>query len=155
MRPRRKEWTLLVPRPLPEVWDFFSRPQNLEKMTPKEVSFHILSPDADQEMYPGMIIQYTIAPLLGIPMHWVTEITQVKPQEFFIDDQRVGPYGLWHHQHHFRAVDGGTEMKDILHYQVPFGPLGSLANALFVERMVDQIFHYREEAAAQVFGRAD
>jgi ligand-binding SRPBCC domain-containing protein len=93
-------------------------------MTPEQVSFNILSPDAGQQMYPGMIIQYTIAPLLGIPMHWITEITQIKAHEFFIDDQRVGPYALWHHQHHFKAVEGGTLMIDILHYQVPFGTLG-------------------------------
>jgi ligand-binding SRPBCC domain-containing protein len=155
MRPRRKEYELFVPKPLAEVWAFFSRPQNLEQMTPEQVSFHILSPDADQQMYPGMIIQYTIAPLLGIPMHWITEITQIKHHEFFIDDQRVGPYALWHHQHHFKAVEGGTLMTDILHYQVPFGPLGSLANTLFVERMVDQIFSYREAAAKRVFGLPD
>lgn len=152
MRPKRKSWTIFLPRPLPEVWDFFSRPENLEKMTPEHVSFNILSPIKDVEMYPGMIIQYQISPLLNIPMNWVTEITQIKHHEFFIDDQRIGPYGLWHHQHHFKTVAGGTEMTDILHYQVPFGPLGSFANWLFVERMVDQIFDHREEAVEQLFG---
>lgn len=151
MRPKRKEWTVFVPRPLEEVWAFFSRPENLEAMTPDHVSFKILSPIKGVEMYPGMIIQYTISPFLGIPMHWVTEITQIHDREFFIDDQRVGPYGLWHHQHHFKSVDGGTEMTDILHYQVPFGPIGSIANWLFVERMVDQIFEHREAAIQQVF----
>jgi ligand-binding SRPBCC domain-containing protein len=151
MRPKRKSWTLFVPRPLPEVWDFFSRPENLNKLTPAHVSFHILSPLAGQEMYPGMIVQYQISPLLGIPMNWVTEITQIRHHEWFIDDQRVGPYALWHHQHHFKAVPGGTEMTDILHYQVPLGPLGTLANALFVERMVDQIFSYREAAVKELF----
>lgn len=102
-------------------------------------------------MYPGMVIQYQISPLLGIPMNWITEITQIRDKTFFIDDQRVGPYALWHHQHHFKAVDGGTEMTDILHYQVPFGPIGSIANWLFVERMVDQIFTFRESAIEKVF----
>ncbi|PSR12868.1 MAG: hypothetical protein DA408_10800 [Bacteroidetes bacterium] len=151
MRPKRKSWTLFVPRPLPEVWDFFSRPENLNKLTPGHVAFNILSPLAGQEMYPGMIVQYQISPLLGIPMNWVTEITQIRHHEWFIDDQRVGPYALWHHQHHFKAVPGGTEMTDILHYQVPFGPLGTLANALFVERMIDQIFSYREAAVRELF----
>ena len=151
MRPKRKEWTVFVPRPLEEVWDFFSRPENLEKMTPEHVSFNIMSPIQGVEMYPGMVIQYQISPLLGIPMNWITEITQIRDKTFFIDDQRVGPYALWHHQHHFKAVEGGTEMTDILHYQVPFGPIGSIANWLFVERMVDQIFTFRETAIQKVF----
>ncbi|MEM1215391.1 MAG: SRPBCC family protein [Bacteroidota bacterium] len=152
MRPKRKEWTLMVPRPLPEVWNFFSRPENLNELTPDHVSFQFLTPLKGVEMYPGMVIQYQISPLLGIPMNWITEITQIKDQQFFIDDQRVGPYALWHHQHHFEAVEGGTKMTDILHYQVPLGPLGSFANWLFVERMVDEIFSYREEAVARLFG---
>jgi ligand-binding SRPBCC domain-containing protein len=152
MQPKRKSWTITIPRPLPEVWDFFSRPENLERMTPSNVSFNILSPIKGIEMYPGMIVQYQISPLLGIPMNWITEITQIRHHEFFIDDQRVGPYALWHHQHHFKEVDGGTEMTDILHYQVPLGPLGTIANWLFVERMVDQIFVHREEAVNKMFG---
>lgn len=155
MRPRRKNWTLFIPKSLDEVWAFFSRPQNLEKMTPANVSFKILSPDANQVMYPGMVIQYKISPFLGIQMHWVTEITQIRDQVFFIDDQRIGPYGLWHHQHHFEAVEGGTMMTDILHYQVPLGPLGSIANWLFVERMVDDIFAYREQATKAFFDNSD
>jgi ligand-binding SRPBCC domain-containing protein len=151
MQPRRKSWTLFIARPLEEVWDFFSRPENLNEMTPANVSFNILSPITGQEMYPGMIIQYQISPLLNIPMNWVTEITQIRKHEFFIDDQRVGPYALWHHQHHFKAVEGGTEMTDILHYQVPFGPIGSIANWLFVERMVEEIFRYREAAVEKLF----
>lgn len=152
MRPRRKEWITTIPRPLAEVWDFFSRPENLNELTPAEVSFEILSPVTGVEMYPGMIIQYRVSPFLGIKLDWVTEITQIRDQEFFIDDQRTGPYALWHHQHHFREVDGGTEMKDILHYQVPFGPIGSIANWLFVERQVDQIFYFREKAIREYFG---
>lgn len=151
MRPRRKSWTITINRPLEEVWEFFSRPENLNEMTPDNVSFNILSPIEGQKMYPGMIIQYQISPLLNIPMNWVTEITQIRKHEFFIDDQRVGPYALWHHQHHFKAVEGGTEMTDILHYQVPFGPIGSIANFLFVERMVEEIFSHREEAVARIF----
>jgi ligand-binding SRPBCC domain-containing protein len=151
MRPRRKEWTTVIARPLAEVWDFFSRPENLDKLTPGSVSFEILSPVAGVEMYPGMIIQYRISPFLGIKMDWVTEITQIRDQEFFIDDQRVGPYALWHHQHHFRTVEGGTEMQDVLHYQVPFGPIGSLADWLFVGRQVEEIFRFREEAIRQFF----
>ena len=151
MKPVRKTYTLLIPRPIEEIWTFFSRPENLNELTPEEMSFHILSPIQGVEMYPGMVIQYTVRPLLGIPLNWVTEITQIREHEFFIDDQRVGPYALWHHQHHFKAVDGGTEMTDILHYQVPFGPLGTLVNRLFVERQVDRIFAYREKAVKRLF----
>ena len=151
MRPKRKSFTIIIPRPLEEVWDFFSRPENLNEMTPGHISFNILSPIEGLEMYPGMIIQYQISPILNIPMNWVTEITQIRKHEFFIDDQRVGPYALWHHQHHFKAVEGGTEMTDILHYQVPFGLIGSIANWLFVERMVEEIFKHREVAVEKLF----
>ena len=102
-------------------------------------------------MYPGIAIQYRVTPFPGFTTDWITEITQIKDKEYFIDDQRVGPFALWHHQHHFKAVEGGTEMTDILHYQVPFGPIGSIANWLFVERMVDQIFTFRETAIQKVF----
>lgn len=151
MKPKRKEWTTFIPRPLDEVWAFFSRPENLNDITPDEMSFQILTPIQGKEMYAGMIVQYNISPFLGIQLDWVTEITHIQDQAFFIDDQRVGPYALWHHQHHFRAVPGGTEMSDILHYQVPFGPIGSLANWLFVEGKVDGIFTYRESAIKRVF----
>ncbi len=151
MKPKRKEWTTFIPRPLDEVWAFFSRPENLNDITPDEMSFQILTPIQGKDMYAGMIVQYNISPFLGIQLDWVTEITHIQDQAFFIDNQRVGPYALWHHQHHFRAVPGGTEMSDILHYQVPFGPIGSLANWLFVEAKVDGIFTYREGAIKRVF----
>lgn len=152
MRPKRKEWETIVPRPLAEVWAFFSRPENLNAITPEEMTFEILSPLAGQEMYPGMIVHYRIAPLLGVPLDWVTEITQIREQSFFIDDQRVGPYALWHHQHHFEPHPRGTLMRDILHYQVPYGPLGTLVNWLFVERQVEEIFRFREAAIRRRFG---
>jgi ligand-binding SRPBCC domain-containing protein len=152
MKPVRKEWKQFIPRPLDEIWQFFSRPENLNAITPEHVSFRILSPIAGLEMYEGMIIQYKISPFLGIEMDWVTEITHIADRQFFIDDQRVGPYALWHHQHHFEEKDGGVEMTDILHFQVPYGPIGSLANALFVERMVDAIFAHRQQAIREMFG---
>lgn len=151
MKPKRKEWTTFIPRPLDEVWTFFSRPENLNEVTPDGMSFQILTPIQGKEMYAGMIVQYNISPFLGIQMDWITEITHISDKAFFIDDQRVGPYSLWHHQHHFKAVPGGTEMSDILHYQVPFGPIGTIANWLFVERQVDGIFTYRETAIKRIF----
>ena len=151
--PRRLEFTTIVPRPLAETWAFFSRPENLEQLTPPDVRFEIKSPVAGVEMYPGMIIQYRVTPLPGFTTEWVTEITHIAHHRYFIDDQRVGPFALWHHQHHFRALDDHrTEMHDILHYQAPLGPLGSVADRLFVRRQVEGIFSAREEAIRRIFG---
>ena len=152
MTPRRLEFTSIVPRSLPETWDFFSRPENLEKLTPDDVSFNILSPVQGVEMYEGMVIQYRVSPFPGFSTDWITEITQIKHHQHFIDDQRVGPFALWHHQHHFRELDADrTEMKDILHYQAPLGILGTIADKLFVHRQVKQIFTAREEAIKRLF----
>lgn len=152
MTPRRLEFVTTVPRSLAETWDFFSRPENLEALTPPEVKFNILSPVQGVKMYEGMIIQYQVSPFPGFTTDWITEITQIKTYEHFIDDQRVGPFALWHHQHFFRALDDHqTEMRDILHYQAPLGPLGTLADWLFVHKQVKKIFTAREAAIAQLF----
>ena len=150
MTPRRLEFTTIVPLPLAQTWDFFSRPENLEKLTPPEVSFNIKSPVAGVEMYEGMVIQYTISPFAGIGFDWITEITKIVHHDHFIDDQRVGPFALWHHQHWFRDLgNGSTEMTDILHYQAPLGPLGTIADWLFVRKQVENIFAEREKAIAR------
>lgn len=143
MQVKEKRWEQLIPRDLDEVWEFFSRPENLNEITPEDMSFEILSDVADTPMYEGMIIRYNVRPIMNIPMNWVTEITHVRDREYFIDEQRFGPYALWHHQHHFKAVQGGTFMQDILHYKVPYGPIGSVVDALFVEQKIDSIFKYR------------
>jgi len=105
-------------------------------------------------MYPGQVITYTVKPLLGIPLFWMTEITHVQEGKYFVDEQRFGPYALWHHQHHFKEVDGGVEMIDIVHYKLPLGPLGSLANFLFVRKQLKGIFDYRLRFLETHFGRA-
>lgn len=151
MRVKRKSWKQVIPRDLDEVWYFFSRPENLNEITPENMSFEILTDLKGVEMYEGMMIQYKISPFLGIKMDWVTEITHVKDRQYFIDEQRFGPYALWHHQHHFESVADGTLMTDILHYKVPYGPIGTLANALFVENMVGGIFNYREKIVEKLF----
>lgn len=152
MRPKRLEFTSIVPRSLADTWDFFSRPENLEKLTPKEVSFNILSPVQGVKMYEGMIIQYRVSPFPGLTTDWVTEITQIEHHQHFIDDQRVGPFALWHHQHFFKALGPDrTEMRDILHYAAPLGPLGSIADFLFVNRQVRGIFEAREAAIQRLF----
>ncbi len=145
--------TLQLPIGIDTAWEFFSNPGNLKKITPDYMGFDIKTP---QEwlgpMYPGQIIAYTVRPLLGIPLFWLTEITQVRDRAFFVDEQRVGPYALWHHQHHFKEIPGGVEMTDLVHYRLPLGPLGRLANWLFVRRQLRHIFDYRTQVLVQHFG---
>jgi ligand-binding SRPBCC domain-containing protein len=149
MKVKRKEWQQFIPRPLDEVWQFFSRPENLNEVTPGDMSFEILSPIAGIPMYEGMIIQYKISPFWGIKMDWVTEITHIRESEYFIDEQRFGPYALWHHQHHFQEQDGGVMMTDLLHYKVPYWIVGDIADALFVDRQIETIFSFRKKAIEQ------
>lgn len=134
-----------------EAWAFFSDPCNLVKMTPESMNFRITSDLGDGRMYPGMIITYRVSPLAGIPMTWVTEITQVKEKEFFIDNQLKGPYKFWHHQHLFKPVPGGVEMTDILHYAVPYGFLGTFLERLFIRKKVEGIFEFREKTLKDYF----
>ena len=142
-----------IPVSLAEAWDFFSSPLNLAKITPKEMRFVVTSDyNADTKMYPGMIITYKISPLLGIKMNWMTEITHVKEGEYFVDEQRFGPYALWHHQHHFKAVKGGVLMTDILNYAIPYGIIGQLSDTIFVGKKIKEIFNYREKAINEMFG---
>lgn len=147
---QRFEYTQFVPASLDVVWDFFSSPANLSKITPPEMGFLITSPQ-HTEMYPGMFITYKVSPAFGIKLNWVTEITQTRNRKFFIDEQRRGPYSLWHHEHHFKEVNGGVEMHDILYYVVPFGVLGKLANLVFVRNKVKQIFRFREKRIEELF----
>jgi len=140
-----------------EAWDFFSSPKNLKKITPTYLGFEVTS-DNPEKMYPGMIITYIVKPLLGIPLKWMTEITQVRENEFFIDEQRVGPYKLWHHQHLFsKSPSGGVIMEDIIHYILPLGILGRIAHGLFVRKQLEGIFTYRKEVTDELWGskRAD
>lgn len=153
MKVYHKQWELTIPKPLDEVWDFFSRPENLNEMTPKDMEFEILSDIKGVEMYEGMIIQYNVAPVLSIKMGWTTEITHIKEKQFFVDEQRSGPYAMWHHQHHFEEVAEGVKMKDILHYAMPLGPIGQIVNAVFVGNKIEQIFAYREEMTQSIFSK--
>lgn len=147
---RRFEFVQFVPTNLNTVWDFFSSPANLSKITPPGMGFIITSPP-QPEMYPGMLITYKVSPALGIKLNWVTEITQIREKKFFIDEQRRGPYSIWHHEHHFKEVKGGVEMHDILCYAVPLGFLGRLADLVFVNNKVKQIFDFREKRINELF----
>lgn len=131
-----------LPISIETAWDFFATPNNLNEITPQDMEFEILG-DVPQKMYQGMFIRYRISPFLGIKMNWCTEITHVKEGHFFVDEQRLGPYNIWHHEHHFKPVDGGVLMTDILHYDIGFGFLGWIAGKLFVDQKVKHIFDYR------------
>jgi len=146
----RLEFSQFVPAGIGEVWDFFSSPRNLSRITPPEMGFVITSP-LQPEMYEGMFITYKVSPIFGIKLDWVTEITHVQPKKYFIDEQRRGPYSTWHHEHHFEEVEGGVEMHDILFYRVPFGFLGKLVNHLIVKNRVKQIFNYRKMKIRELF----
>lgn len=133
------------------AWEFLSNPANLSKITPPEMGFEILS-GADRPMFPGQIIQYKVRPFPGFSTRWVTEITHVKEGSYFVDEQRFGPYSLWHHKHFINEVDGGIEMEDIIDYKLPLGILGKLAQPLIVKKQLVSIFKYREEQLISRFG---
>lgn len=141
-----------LPVDLKQAWDFFSSPANLSVITPSKMDFRIISKHHGDKMYPGQLIEYTVKPVLGVPLYWMTEITHVEPQRFFVDEQRYGPYSLWHHQHHFREIDGGVEMTDIVHYKIPLGWLGDIANTIFVKKQLAEIFDYRFKKVEELFG---
>jgi ligand-binding SRPBCC domain-containing protein len=141
-----------IPATVSEVWDFFSNPGNLAEITPEYMKFIVTSPPHTGDIYPGQIITYKVSPLLGIPLSWMTEITHVVPGKLFVDEQRQGPYSLWHHQHLFEPDGNGTLMTDIVHYKLPLGPLGALAKALFVGKQLEDIFDYRKKVIEEKFG---
>jgi ligand-binding SRPBCC domain-containing protein len=141
-----------IPISLAEAWDFFSSPANLAKITPEHMGFNIISKHHGEKMYAGQIIEYTVKPLMGIPLYWMTEITHVQDGTYFVDEQRFGPYIMWHHQHHFKEVSGGVVMTDIVHYKIPLGFLGDIANWLFVKKQLQGIFDFRFKAVIDKWG---
>lgn len=142
-----------MPVSLAEAWDFFSSAANLQAITPSELRFHIISKHHGDRLYPGQIIEYKLRPLWGISWYWMTEITHVEQGKFFIDEQRYGPYSLWHHQHHFREVEGGVEMTDIVHYKIPGWWFGELLHNLMLKKKLDGIFAYRHAKIEELFGK--
>ncbi len=141
----------VLPMSLREAWDFFSSPQNLGLITPNHMGFDILYQSGTEKMYAGKIIRYRIEIFPHISIQWITEITHVKEPDFFVDEQRYGPYAMWHHQHHFRELASGVEMIDEINYAVPFGLIGRFAHHIFVERQVSAIFDYRAKALTEYF----
>ena len=141
-----------LPITMAEAWDFFSSPKNLEKITPPHMGFRITSGEPGK-MYPGQIISYKVAALPGIKTNWVTEITHVEDKKFFVDEQRFGPYSMWHHEHHFEEKEEGIFMTDKISYKIPFGFLGHVAQMVFVRKQLKTIFEYRRRALEEKFGK--
>ncbi|HUQ97038.1 MAG TPA: SRPBCC family protein, partial [Chitinophagaceae bacterium] len=140
-----------LPISVAEAWDFFSHPKNLHLLTPPALNLKFTNELFGDGMYPGQIITYKVKPILGIPLFWMTEITHVAKPFFFVDEQRRGPYLLWHHEHHFKETEGGVEMTDLIHYGIPFGIAGRLAHTLFVRKQLEEIFAYRFQKTEKLF----
>lgn len=141
-----------IPSDINTIWDFISSPKNLKLITPPHMGFDIVSELDSDKMYPGQIIAYKVSPVGGIKMNWVTEITHVKDHEYFVDEQRFGPYTLWHHKHFIKPIEGGVEMVDIIDYKVPFGFLGDIANSILVKKQLQHIFDYRFKKVEELYG---
>ncbi|WP_420601427.1 SRPBCC family protein [Flagellimonas sp.] len=137
-----------------EAWDFLKNPKNLKQITPDHMGFHILS-EVDKPIFPGQIIQYKVNPFPGVSTKWVTEITHVLEGRYFVDEQRFGPYTLWHHKHFIEAVDGGVQMEDIIDYKLPFGILGRMVHPILVKKQLIKIFKYREQKLVELFGKVE
>ena len=140
-----------LPISINEAWNFLSDPVNLKTITPDYMGFEILS-GAEKKMFPGQIIQYIVTPILGIPTKWVTEITHVKKGEYFVAEQRFGPYSLWHHKHFLKPIKNGVEMEDIIDYKIPFGLFGQMIHPILVKPKLNEIFKYREIKLVELFG---
>jgi ligand-binding SRPBCC domain-containing protein len=141
-----------IPSTLDEVWDFISSPKNLKKITPPHMGFHITSKDLSDKMYEGMIISYKVSPLPGYRTNWMTEITHIKEGKYFVDEQRLGPYKIWHHEHFIEPIKNGVLMKDLITYVPPFGIFGSIANHILIKNQVRKIFEYRKKALIEIYG---
>lgn len=142
-----------IPVSVEKAWELFSSPSNLEIITPASLKFKVLSPNVSPTVYAGQLIEYRVSPLLGIPLFWKTEITDVKENEFFIDEQRKGPYTRWHHEHYFKSIEGGVEMTDLVEYKNPLGVLGKWANEWFVRKKLRDIFNYRFYKVEELLGK--
>jgi len=147
----RLEYLQSLPITLSEAWEFFSRPENLERITPESLNFEITSP-LPKRMFAGLVVTYRVRPFWGIAVPWTSEITQVREPEYFVDEQRSGPYRFWHHQHFFKQVGSSVEMTDLVHYQIPYGPFGDRLLRGLVQRRLREIFHYRKQVLTQMFG---
>lgn len=146
----RRRWVQTLPIPIDTAWDFFSDPRNLSRITPKSMNFVIVSA-VPEKITKGLFIEYRVSPLFGIPLKWLTEITEVDEKKMFVDEQRKGPYKRWHHLHLFREVSGGVEMEDVLDYELKIPGLRRLMNNFIVGPQISAIFSYREKTLKEMF----
>ena len=143
-----------LPISLEKAWEFLSSPYNLKVITPEHMGFNIVNGVKEgDKMFAGQIIVYKLSPIPGYRTEWVTEITHVEEGKYFVDEQRFGPYALWHHKHELETIEGGVIMKDTIHYKVPFGFIGRIANSLFIKKQLKQIFDYRQTKLENIFGK--
>lgn len=142
----------MIPTDVSTLWDFISSPKNLQQITPEGLEFTIIS-DEIGKMYSGQMIHYIVKPLFGIPVQWLTEITHIEEGKYFVDEQRVGPYKLWHHEHFIMPHPKGVEMVDLIHYQLPLGMIGDVMNNLIVEKKLKHIFDYRYKSIEKIFSK--
>ncbi len=150
MKPFSLERTQILPISLETAWRFFSNPANLVKITPPDMEFRITSP-FQNGIYAGQIITYTVRPFKWGTVNWTSEITHVESPDFFVDEQRFGPYRFWHHQHRFREVTGGVEIHDLVHYLLYHDQLAGLINRMFVAPRLRRIFDFRRAALTTIF----
>ena len=141
-----------LPLTLLQAWDFLSTPANLKIITPAYMGFEMTSLHHGNSMYAGQIITYVVRPIVGIPLDWCTEITHVQKPDYFVDEQRFGPYSFWHHQHKLKEIERGVLMEDIVHYKLPLGFLGRWANMLLVQNQLEEIFEFRRKKLIELFG---
>jgi ligand-binding SRPBCC domain-containing protein len=145
---KTQQW---LPVTIKQAWDFFSSPKNLSRITPPELDFKVLTPNLDNTIYNGMLIDYSVKPIFGISMNWTTEIINVSKQEYFTDKQLKGPYRIWKHTHYFEEENGGIMMTDEVNYQLPFGIIGSLLHRLLIRSKIESIFEYRRTTLTKIF----
>ncbi len=151
MKIYRLQKTQKLPISVPKAWDFLSNPANLKIITPPYMGFKVLE-EIEDKMYAGQIIKYTVSPALRIPITWVTEITHVEYQKYFVDEQRMGPYSFWHHKHFIKEIKNGVEMIDIIDYKIPLGILGQIAHPILVKKKLNDIFNFRYHKLIELFG---
>lgn len=153
MKPYHLQFTQDLPISITDAWSFFSSPFNLARITPKEMAFKVTSNTSEtSKMYAGMIITYKVSPFSGVKLDWITEITHVVENQYFVDEQRFGPYRFWHHEHHFQEIESGVRMQDILTYGMPYGILGRGVNKVLVAKKLQHIFNFRKEKLIERFG---
>jgi ligand-binding SRPBCC domain-containing protein len=143
----------IIPAPLEKVWGYFCDPKNLNTITPPDMKFEILN-GGDVPMYEGQLIEYRVEFVRGIRSHWLTEISHVRACEYFVDEQRMGPYRFWYHEHAFEERSSGTLMKDRVTYAIPVGFLGDILNRIWIADRLKHIFDYRRKKIVELYGGA-